>query len=58
MDGKNPCDVCKREWDCEDCVLHVAPSGFVCCNYECFLNRDFSCCLGLYNLCGAWEDEK
>ncbi len=54
MDGKNPCDVCRRS-ECIDCALIVYATKFECCSYECFLNYEGSCMIGLYDECGAWE---
>lgn len=55
MGSKHPCDICHRS-ECEDCALIVCPTKHECCNYECFLNYEGSCNIGLYDECGAWED--
>lgn len=55
MGSKHPCDICHRS-ECEDCALIVCPTKHECCNYECFLNYEGSCSIGLYDECGAWED--
>lgn len=53
---KNPCDLCKRE-GCEyDCALHGDHKNFQCTEYDCFLNYEGNCLIGLYERCGAWKE--
>lgn len=53
--GKNPCDLCKRH-DCDaDCALYRYASKFECTEYNCFINYEGSCTLGIYENCGAWK---
>lgn len=52
----NPCDLCKNRDDCiDDCVLDVYSSKYYCSQYDCFVNYEGTCTLGLYENCGAWE---
>lgn len=55
MDGKNPCDLCKRD-DCDECSLRVFALKYECTTYECMLNYEGMCLIGFYEKCGAWED--
>lgn len=53
--GKNPCDLCKREFCDAVCSLYRYSKKFQCTEYDCFINYEGSCLLGLYENCGAWK---
>lgn len=53
--GKNPCDLCKHEGCDADCALYRYSQKFQCAEYDCFINYEGSCVLGLYERCGAWK---
>ena len=57
QDCKNPCDLCKKNGFCglEFCALAVYPCNNECAQYQCFLNYEGNCMIGLYDNCGAWE---
>ena len=57
QDCINPCDLCKREGICYDCALNGYTDYHNCTEYRCFLNYEGICMVGLYERCGAWEDE-
>ena len=55
--AKNPCDLCEQNGTCSDgtCALSVSAQKSECVQYDCFLNNDGSCILGLFENCGAWK---
>lgn len=53
--GKNPCDLCKREFCDAVCSLYRYSKKFQCTEYDCFINYEGSCLIGLYENCGAWK---
>lgn len=61
-DGMNPCDCCERKnkaSGCSNCILDVHGIG-TCENYECMLNYDGGCLLGMDDECKcstAYEDD-
>lgn len=57
QDCKNPCDLCKKQDLCrlDYCALSVYSRKCECTQYQCFLNYEGSCMIGLYENCGAWE---
>lgn len=63
MEGKNPCDVCKRkDWSsgCSGCVLDYSSMQYECANDECMLNYECGCLIGLDEVCKAsncYQDE-
>ena len=55
-DCLNPCDLCKQKGCPSDCALHGYTKNHECTEYQCFLNYEGTCMVGLYERCGAWED--
>ena len=56
LDSKNPCDLCKQNCLEFECALYGHPRKYSCSEWECFLNYEGTCMVGLYERCGAWED--
>ena len=61
-DTRNPCDLCKQNncYDCDsdfECAFRGFTAKYHCSEYQCFLNYEGTCMVGLYDRCGAWEDD-
>lgn len=58
----HPCDLCMQAAgssagvSCGDCALFVIPDHHACARYDCRLNDNSECTVGLYECCGAWRD--
>ena len=53
---RNPCDVCNSE-ECWFCALYCNTEEYQCCNWDCFLNFEGDCKIGIFYKCGAWKKE-
>lgn len=56
MRDEHPCNICKHKLECFEieCPLdHTYNKAYECHQYDCFLNREGSCLINIYDNCGA-----